>query len=62
MITVLENKNRRVDAAFMVDGVKVTICKPGPVRKTWKPVRGSVYNMGAKAASLAGCGINARKG
>lgn len=62
MITVLDNKDRRVSAAFLVDGVKVTLCKPGPVRKTWKPVRGSLYNMGAKAASLAGCGINVRNG
>ena len=30
--------------------------------KTWTPNKGSIYNMGAKAAQLAGVGINVRKG
>ena len=64
MIQVLNTNDRMVQAAYMVDGIKVTICKPGSVSKaggkTWKAVRGSVYTMGAKAASLGGSGINKR--
>lgn len=65
MIRNIDTKDRRVDAQYLVDGVLVTICKPGKVRKserTWKAVRGSVANLGGKAVALRGIGFNHAKG
>lgn len=65
MIKAIENKDRRVQAQYLVDGVVVTLCKPGRVRKgerTWRAVRGSVANMGHQAATLTGGGMNVRRG
>ena len=61
----METKDRRVLAQYLMDGVVVTLCKPGRVRKserTWKAVRGSVANLGGKAVSLRGVGLNRAKG
>jgi len=41
------------------EGVLVTVYKPRAPRateKTWKAIKGSIFNMGAKAAMLHGMG------
>ena len=50
---------------FHKNGGIITKCKPRKIKqseKTWVSNRGSIYNMGSKAAKLAGSGINVRKG
>lgn len=66
MIKAIENKDRRVQAQYLVDGVVVTLCKPGKVRKgerTW--VGGSKYTvagLGGKAVALRNQGLAKAKG
>jgi len=66
MMKAMDTKDRRVQAQYLVDGVVVTMCKPGRVRKgerTW--VGGSKYTvagLGAKAVALRNQGLVRAKG
>jgi hypothetical protein len=65
MITQLKPTDRRVHAQFLLDNVVVTFCKPAKPRKTertWVATKGSVYNLGAKAANLRNAGLPHAKG
>lgn len=53
--------NRRIKDQYLTsDGVLITICKPAKPRRserTWAPIRGSVFQLGSKAANLRNAGL-----
>jgi hypothetical protein len=53
--------NRRIQDQYLTsDGVLITICKPAKPRRserTWAPIRGSVFQLGSKAANLRNAGL-----
>ena len=53
--------NRKIKDQYLTsDGVLITICKPAKPRRserTWAPIRGSVFQLGSKAANLRNAGV-----
>jgi hypothetical protein len=53
--------NRKIKDQYLTsDGVLITICKPAKPRRserTWAPIRGSVFQLGSKAANLRNAGL-----
>ena len=52
--------SRIKDQYLTSDGVLITICKPAKPRRserTWAPIRGSVFQLGSKAANLRNAGL-----
>jgi len=48
---------------FHNNGGRITVCKPKGIAKsakTWAPIKGSIYSMGAKAVNLNQAGLNVR--
>ena len=65
MIQKIETTDRKVQAQYLLDGVLVTICKPGKPRRserTWVATKGSIAQLGAKGASLRNAGLSHAKG
>jgi len=65
MIKSIQPTDRKVQAQYLLDGVLVTICKPARPRRserTWVATKGSITQLGAKAASLRNAGLNHAKG
>lgn len=58
--------NRKIKDQYLTsDGVLITICKPAKPRRserTWAPIRGSVFQLGSKAANLRNAGLSHDKG
>ena len=58
--------NRKIQDQYLTsDGVLITICKPAKPRRserTWAPIRGSVFQLGSKAANLRNAGLSHAKG
>lgn len=58
--------NRKIKDQYLTsDGVLITICKPAKPRRaerTWAPIRGSVFQLGSKAANLRNAGLPHAKG
>lgn len=58
--------NRKIKDQYLTsDGVLITICKPAKPRRserTWAPIRGSVFQLGSKAANLRNAGLAHAKG
>jgi hypothetical protein len=48
---------------YRLNGGTVTVCKPRGIAKsakTWAPIKGSIFSMGAKAVNLNQVGLNVR--
>lgn len=58
--------DRKIKDQYLTsDGVLITICKPAKPRRserTWAPTKGSVFNLGAKGATLRNAGLAHAKG
>ena len=58
--------NRKIQDQYLTsDGVLITICKPAKPRKserTWTATKGSVFQLGAKGATLRNAGLAHAKG
>ena len=51
MITKLSNTDRKVQALYIIDGAKVTLCKPAKPRRserTWPGTKYSTARLGSK--------------
>lgn len=66
MMMAVKPTDRRVEAEYIMDGVRVQVCKPAKPRKgerTWlSGAKYSVYNIGAKAATLRDQGLAHARG
>ena len=65
MIRIVESKDRKVQAQYLLDGVLVTICKPAKPRRserTWMATKGSIAQLGGKGATLRNAGFAHAKG
>jgi hypothetical protein len=66
MIEAVKPTDRRVEAEYIMDGVRVMVCKPAKPRKserTWMSgAKYSTSNLGGKAVTLRNQGLAMAKG
>lgn len=66
MIRKTETKDRRIQSEYLMDGIRVVICKPAKPRqgeRTWRgAAKYSMANLGGKAVTLRNQGLVHAKG